>query len=85
MTTQTTAPTPAEDPPAPKKYKRPLPQPGDKDYVTGQPSSEEEADAIEKAEAEKYAHAKATREAEAKAREAAKAPAAPAAAPATKK
>jgi hypothetical protein len=39
----------------PPKYKRPLPQPGDKDYVTGQPATEEEADKIEQEEAEKHA------------------------------
>jgi hypothetical protein len=39
----------------PPKYKRPLPLPGDKDYVTGQPASEEEADRIEKEVADKYA------------------------------
>lgn len=30
------------------EYERPLPQPGDKDYVAGQPVTEEEADATEK-------------------------------------
>jgi hypothetical protein len=40
---------------APPKYKRPLPQPGDKDYVAGQPVSDEEADKVEKEVADKAA------------------------------
>jgi hypothetical protein len=50
---------PAVDSEEPQKYKRPLPQPGDKDYVTGQPISDEEADKVEKQEADKHAAAKA--------------------------
>ena len=58
-------PTPPAKPPAkpadeePPKYKRPLPKPGDKDYVAGQPVSDEEADKVEKEVAAKHAAAKA--------------------------
>jgi hypothetical protein len=52
------APKPAVDSEEPQKYKRPLPQPGDKDYVTGQPIDDEEADKVEKQEADKHAAAK---------------------------
>jgi hypothetical protein len=44
---------------APPKYKRPLPKPGDKDYVTGQPVDDAEADKVEKEVADKHAAAKA--------------------------
>jgi hypothetical protein len=47
---------PADD--GPVKYKRPLPQPGDKDYVVGQPTTDEEADKVEKEEAAKHEAAK---------------------------
>jgi hypothetical protein len=57
------APPPLEeDAFPPQKFKRPLAQPGDKDYVTGQPTTDEEADRIEKEEADKHAAAKAARE-----------------------
>ena len=46
---------PADD--GPPKFKRPLPKPGDKDYVVGQPTTDEEADKVEKEEAEKHAAA----------------------------
>ena len=53
-------------PQPPKKYRRPLPQPGDNDYVSGQPVNEEEAARIEGEEEERYNRALAlTREAEA--------------------
>jgi hypothetical protein len=60
---------PAQAPPAakpeddaPVKYKRPLPKPGDKDYVVGQPVDDAEADKVEKEEAEKHAAAKKAKE-----------------------
>jgi hypothetical protein len=56
---QPAKPAPKADDDGPQKYKRPLPQPGDKDYVTGQPISEEEANKVEKQEADKHAAAKA--------------------------
>lgn len=54
----------------PQKYDRPLPQPGDKDYVVGQPIDDAEADRVEKEQEERYAAAqKAAQEAEAKSHE----------------
>jgi hypothetical protein len=56
---QSPKPASKADDEGPPKYKRPLPQPGDKDYVTGQPISDEEADKVEKEEADKHAAVKA--------------------------
>ena len=54
----------------PQKYERPLPQPGDKDYVAGQPIDEEEANKVEKEQDERYAAGqKAAQEVEAKRRD----------------
>jgi hypothetical protein len=43
----------------PQKYDRPLPQPGDKDYVVGQPIDDEEADRVEKEDEERFARGQA--------------------------
>jgi hypothetical protein len=43
----------------PQKFKRPLPQPGDKDYVVGQPVDEEEASRVEREDEERYEHGQA--------------------------
>jgi hypothetical protein len=56
----------ATEPHPPQKFKRPLPQPGDPDYVAGQPVNEEEAARMEKLEEDRYAYAQqAGRDAEA--------------------
>jgi hypothetical protein len=49
----------AAEPHPPQKYDRPLPQPGDKDYVVGQPVDEEEASRVEKEDEERFAHGQA--------------------------
>ena len=55
------------EPHPPQKFKRPLPQPGDPDYVAGQPVNEEEAARMEKLEEDRYAYAQqAARDAEAR-------------------
>jgi hypothetical protein len=41
-------------PQPPVKYRRPLPQPGDNDYVAGQPVNEEEAQRVEQEQQERY-------------------------------
>ena len=51
------APSPSSAEPHPQKYDRPLPQPGDKDYVVGQPIDDAEADRVEKEQEERYAAA----------------------------
>jgi hypothetical protein len=43
------------EPHPPQKFKRPLPQPGDSDYVVGQPIDEEEATRVEREDEERYA------------------------------
>ena len=54
------------EPHPPQKFRRPLPQPGDPDYVAGQPVNEEEAARMEKLEEDRYAFAiQAGRDAEA--------------------
>jgi hypothetical protein len=61
---------PSSDLQPPQKYERPLPQPGDKDYVVGQPIDDEEADKVEKEQNERYAAAqKAAQEAKDKSHE----------------
>lgn len=45
------------EPQPPQKYERPLPQPGDKDYVVGQPIDDAEADRVEKEQNERFAAA----------------------------
>ena len=45
------------EPHPPQKFKRPLPQPGDPDYVAGQPVNEEEAARMEQLEEDRYAFA----------------------------
>jgi hypothetical protein len=45
------------EPHPPQKFKRPLPQAGDPDYVAGQPVNEEEAARMEKLEEDRYAYA----------------------------
>jgi hypothetical protein len=47
------------EPHPPQKYRRPLPQPGDNDYVAGQPVNEEEAARVEAEDEERYARAQA--------------------------
>jgi hypothetical protein len=42
------------EPHPPQKYKRPLPQAGDPDYVAGQPVNEEEAQRMEQLEEDRY-------------------------------
>jgi hypothetical protein len=42
------------EPHPPQKFKRPLPQPGDPDYVAGQPVNEEEARRMEQVEEDRY-------------------------------
>ena len=42
------------EPHPPQKFKRPLPQPGDNDYVAGQPVNEEEAARMEQVEEDRY-------------------------------
>jgi hypothetical protein len=42
------------EPHPPQKFKRPLPQPGDPDYVAGQPVNEEEAARMEQVEEDRY-------------------------------
>jgi hypothetical protein len=60
----------ATEPQPPQKYDRPLPQPGDKDYVVGQPIDDEEADKVEKEQNERFAAAqKSAHEAEARRRD----------------
>lgn len=55
------------EPHPPQKYKRPLPQPGDSDYVQGQPVNEEEADRVEREDEERFERGQAAaREAEAR-------------------
>ena len=55
------------EPHPPQKFKRPLPQPGDPDYVAGQPVNEEEARRMEKLEEDRYAYAQqAAKDAEAR-------------------
>ena len=55
------------EPHPPQKFKRPLPQPGDPDYVAGQPVNEEEAARMEKLEEDRYAYAQqAAKDAEAR-------------------
>ena len=44
----------ATEPHPPQKFKRPLPQPGDPDYVAGQPVNEEEAARMEQLEEDRY-------------------------------
>ena len=43
------------EPHPPQKFKRPLPQPGDNDYVQGQPVNEEEAARVEAEDEERFA------------------------------
>lgn len=43
------------EPHPPQKFRRPLPQPGDNDYVVGQPVNEEEAARVEREDEERYA------------------------------
>jgi hypothetical protein len=45
------------EPHPPQKFRRPLPQPGDNDYVAGQPVNEEEASRMEQLEEDRYAYA----------------------------
>lgn len=45
------------EPHPPQKFSRPLPQPGDPDYVAGQPVNEEEAARMEALEEQRYAYA----------------------------
>ena len=45
------------EPHPPQKFKRPLPQAGDPDYVAGQPVNEEEAQRMEQLEEDRYAYA----------------------------
>jgi hypothetical protein len=45
----------AAEPHPPRKFRRPLPQPGDNDYVVGQPVDEEEAARVEREDEERYA------------------------------
>ena len=47
------------EPHPPQKFKRPLPQPGDSDYVQGQPVNEEEARRVEQEDEERYARGQA--------------------------
>jgi hypothetical protein len=47
------------EPHPPQKFRRPLPQPGDNDYVQGQPINEEEAARVEAEDEERYARAQA--------------------------
>ena len=55
------------EPHPPQKFKRPLPQAGDPDYVAGQPVNEEEAQRMEKLEEDRYAYAQqAAKDAEAR-------------------
>jgi hypothetical protein len=55
------------EPHPPQKFRRPLPQPGDPDYVAGQPVNEEEAARMEKLEEDRYAYAQqAAKDAEAR-------------------
>lgn len=42
------------EPHPPQKFKRPLPQPGDNDYVQGQPVNEEEARRVEQEDEERF-------------------------------
>ena len=42
------------EPHPPQKFRRPLPQPGDNDYVQGQPVNEEEAQRVEREDEERY-------------------------------
>ena len=54
------------EPHLPQKFRRPLPQPGDSDYVVGQPVNEEEAQRMEQVEQDRYDYAiKAGKDAEA--------------------
>ena len=54
------------EPHLPQKFRRPLPQPGDFDYVAGQPVNEEEAQRMEQVEQDRYDYAiKAGKDAEA--------------------
>lgn len=58
------------EPHIPQKFRRPLPQPGDNDYVAGMPVNEEEAARMEALEEERYAYAiQAGKDAEARHRE----------------
>lgn len=48
------------EPRPPQKFKRPLPQPGDNDYVQGQPVNEEEARRVEQEDEERFARGQAS-------------------------
>jgi hypothetical protein len=54
---QSHAQEPSPDLREPQKYDRPLPQPGDRNYVVGQPIDDAEADKVEKEQHERFAAA----------------------------